>query len=74
MTHKIHELNRSIPTVIGRAFRLLFLLAFIAAPMALKAQSGGQGAITGTVADSTGAAIPDATVAATNNATGGFAG
>src|ERR1035437_5951823 len=34
------------------------------------AQTGGQGAITGTVQDSTGAVVPNATVIAHNNETG----
>lgn len=45
------------------------LMVLLAAPMTLKAQTGGQGAITGMVADSTGAAVADATVTATNTAT-----
>jgi Carboxypeptidase regulatory-like domain len=69
MTHRTNESHRNLSTSIGRAFRLLFLLALVAVPVMLKAQSGGQGAITGTVSDSTGAAIPDATVSATNLAT-----
>jgi hypothetical protein len=47
---------------------LLVLLAF-ATPLALRAQTAGEGTITGSVSDSTGAAIPNATVAATNEAT-----
>ncbi|HEX3570929.1 MAG TPA: TonB-dependent receptor [Acidobacteriaceae bacterium] len=39
-------------------------------PVSVIAQVGGQGAIAGTVTDSTGAAIPDATITATNTATG----
>ncbi len=47
----------------------LLLFCFgIASPA--RAQTGGEGGIQGTVADSTGAAIPNATVTATNNATG----
>jgi hypothetical protein len=39
-------------------------------PSAGTAQTAGEGAIGGTVTDSTGAAVPDATVTATNTATG----
>lgn len=49
------------------ALALAFLFAL---PPHILAQVGGQGAIVGTVTDSTGAAIPDATVTATNTATG----
>lgn len=47
----------------------LFLLALALAPPA-SAQTGGEGGIQGTVADSTGAAIPNAHVTAVNDATG----
>jgi hypothetical protein len=53
--------------------RLLALLLFAGAlfvPTLLSAQTGGNGAITGTVADSTGALVPGAQVTALNNATG----
>ena len=48
---------------------LLLTLAFMAIPGALKAQTAGQGTISGTVTDSTGALVPGATVIATNVAT-----
>ena len=38
-------------------------------PAALRAQTAGEGAITGTVTDSTGAVVPNATIIATNQAT-----
>lgn len=47
----------------------VILLCFGFAPGAF-AQTGGEGGIQGTVTDSTGAAIPNATVTVTNNATG----
>lgn len=47
---------------------LLFIPAVLLAP--LQAQTGGEAGIQGTVADATGAAIPNATVTATNTATG----
>ena len=47
---------------------LLVLLAFM--PMGLKAQTGGEAGIQGTVTDAEGAAIPNATVTVTNDATG----
>jgi Carboxypeptidase regulatory-like domain/TonB dependent receptor len=68
MTHKISGLQ-SFATILRKAFAVLTVTALIGAPVTLKAQTGGQGAITGTVADSTGAAIADATVTATNTAT-----
>jgi Carboxypeptidase regulatory-like domain len=48
--------------------KALFLLA-VASPIALKAQTAGEGTISGIVTDSTGAAVPNATVVATNIAT-----
>ena len=50
-------------------FTLLTLLVLLTVPITLKAQTAGEGAITGSVTDSTGAVIPGATVTATNAAT-----
>ena len=52
---------------LGFLLPLLVLAAVSARPMA--AQTGGQGAISGTVTDTTGAVVSGATVIATNNAT-----
>jgi Carboxypeptidase regulatory-like domain len=54
-----------------RMCKVSFLLAvaFIAIPGVLKAQTAGQGTISGTITDSTGAVVPGATVIATNAAT-----
>jgi hypothetical protein len=51
------------------AYSLMFLLALFA-PSLMKGQTGGEAGIQGTVTDSEGAAIPNATVTVTNNATG----
>jgi hypothetical protein len=48
----------------------VFLVIAMMAPFGAQAQLSGKGAVTGTVADKTGAVIPGAVVAATNNATG----
>ena len=67
MSYKGHfaqhsQLNRVLSLLVSAAL-LLFGLA------TLRAQTGGQGAIAGTITDSTGAVIPNATVIATNTAT-----
>jgi len=52
--------------------RTLFLLVValhFATPVALKAQTAGEGTISGTVTDATGAVVPNATIIATNKAT-----
>src|SRR6266702_1743815 len=69
MTHETNNSCRNFPNVTCIALMMLTLAALLAMPVTLKSQSGGQGAITGTVSDSTGAAIPNATVTATNVAT-----
>lgn len=51
------------------AYTLMLLLAFFT-PSVLIGQTGGEAGIQGTVTDSEGAAIPNATVTVTNNATG----
>ncbi len=48
----------------------LLVFALSASSVASFAQSGGEAGITGTVTDGTGAAVPKATVTATNDATG----
>ncbi|HEX7157432.1 MAG TPA: carboxypeptidase-like regulatory domain-containing protein, partial [Edaphobacter sp.] len=60
-------------TFSSSSLRLLFVctvLLLIAPPASLRGQTAGQGAIQGTVLDTSGAVIPNATIAATNNATG----
>src|SRR5580698_7397511 len=62
----MHAPNRSRCRLSCNVLALLFLLsALVYAPFA-QGQIGGQGAISGTVTDTTGAAIPGATVTATN--------
>jgi hypothetical protein len=61
--------SRSLfPRVVFATF--LFTLCVLLAPAFASAQTGGQGAISGTVTDSTGALVPDASVVARNNGTG----
>jgi hypothetical protein len=51
-------------------FLALLLVLFALVPQTLRAQTGGEAGIQGTVTDGEGAAIPNATVTVTNNATG----
>src|ERR1019366_9591660 len=69
MTHKVNSFHRNLSTAITIVFALFILLALTLAPVTLKAQTAGEGTITGIVKDSAGAAIPGATVVATNVAT-----
>ena len=59
-----------MPFIRGTMFRILPALALIFAALALTAQSGNAGAVRGTVADPTGAVIPNATVHLTNASSG----
>jgi Carboxypeptidase regulatory-like domain len=52
-----------------KAALLLAIASLLALPVTLKAQTAGQGTISGTVTDSTGAVVPNATVTAINDAT-----
>lgn len=54
---------------VRRGLSLFALLALLAVPAALLAQTAGEGTITGTVTDSSGAVVAGATVKATNAAT-----
>ena len=47
----------------------LVVILAISLPCALQAQTAGEGTVTGTVTDSNGAVVPNATVTATNAAT-----
>jgi hypothetical protein len=69
MNHKSNWLSRVLSVRTLGAFRCLPLLAILLAPLALKAQTAGEGTITGTVRDSTGAVVAGATVTATDVAT-----
>jgi len=65
-THRASNFHR---TLLSLALACCFTFCFLALPQ-LFAQTGGEGGIQGSVLDSTGAAIPKATVTATNTATG----
>jgi hypothetical protein len=54
----------------ARLATLLLVISVLLVPAFLSAQTGGNGAISGTVADSTGAVVPGAKVTALNTATG----
>jgi hypothetical protein len=64
------DIFRGAPAnVFCKEFLLLAITLVVVSPIVLKAQTAGEGTISGTVTDSTGAAIPNATVIATNTAT-----
>jgi hypothetical protein len=72
-THDWCSISRSkqhkrIGLFVGLALTLC--LTLLVSPNSLIAQTGGEAGIQGTVLDSTGAAIPNATITATNTATG----
>ncbi|QEE30889.1 TonB-dependent receptor [Terriglobus albidus] len=54
----------------SRLLGMLALLAVVLMPGMLPAQTGGEGGLQGSVTDSTGAAVPDATIIITNQGTG----
>ena len=63
--------NRHLPlTTIPKTFILLVLLALVGFAFPAFAQTGGQGALEGTVMDPGGAVIPHATITATNQSSG----
>jgi hypothetical protein len=65
---KLSVLRRSLQRY--ALFGLIVLLGSMGMTSLARAQNGGDGTITGTVTDPTGALIASATVTATNNATG----
>lgn len=65
-----HPFERSSRRNRGLLFLSLVLLLTALTPRALLAQTGGEAGIQGTITDAEGAAIPNATVTITNNATG----
>jgi hypothetical protein len=70
MNYKINTSDCIFTKAVLRVFSPLALFALIAVPNALQAQTGGEGAITGTVTDPSGAVVAGASVTATNIATG----
>ena len=69
MNHTCFTSGSTFTKAVLRGFSLFALLALFAVPNALKAQTAGEGTITGTVTDSSGAVIAGATVTAINAAT-----
>ena len=72
MTLQRNELHDTLAAAAGRMLSLLAVFALLAlavSPMTLRAQTAGEGTITGTVRDSAGAVVAGATVTATNAAT-----
>lgn len=62
--------ERIAPSRWTRVLGMLALLAVVLMPGVLPAQTGGEGGLQGSVTDSTGAAVPDATIIITNQGTG----
>jgi hypothetical protein len=73
---KMQKMREASTTPMGGLLRfqgwslLALLVITMMVPLGAKAQLSGKGAITGTVMDGTGAVVPGATIAATNDATG----
>jgi hypothetical protein len=63
-------LNGVVSAKGGRTFFVCLLVLAALVPLNLHAQTGGEAGIQGTVTDAAGAAIPNATVTVTNDATG----
>jgi hypothetical protein len=64
------RISRNPFAVLARLLLILAAVGFLfATPVPLSAQTGGEAGISGAVTDPTGAAVPKATVTATNNAT-----
>src|ERR1035437_9967199 len=61
--------GRSVSNWIGRSFGVLIALILVLAPTMGRSQISGTGSIQGTVSDTTGAVIPNASVVLTNDAT-----
>jgi hypothetical protein len=69
MTQKSNGFRRGVSAAIVTPLSFFILLAILISPVALKAQTGGEGAIQGTVTDPTGAVIAGGAVTVTNVAT-----
>ena len=69
MNRKTRARSDSFSTIAGQLLFLVTLLWLSPSHVFVEAQTGGQGAITGTVTDSTGAIVPNAVVTITNKAT-----
>jgi hypothetical protein len=69
MNPRKNMLRSKFANTVSRTLFLLAVTLLIATPVALNAQTAGEGTISGTVTDSSGALVPNATVIATNVAT-----
>ncbi len=69
MHSRTSRFRGSFANAVGSAFLFLAVAWQIVGPVAVRAQTAGEGTISGTVTDSTGAAVPNAVVTATNIAT-----
>jgi hypothetical protein len=70
MNHTCFASGSTFTKSVLRVFSLFALFALLAVPTTLMAQTGGEGAISGSVTDSSGAVVAGASVTATNIATG----
>ena len=70
MNHMVVTSSCMFTKAVLRVFSLFALFALLAVPTALKAQTGGTGAIEGTVTDPSGSVVARATVTAADTLTG----
>jgi hypothetical protein len=68
MTSTATRFNRIFPAITQTTICLVTMLCLAFAPLVLRAQTAGEGELTGTVKDETGAVVANATVTATNAA------
>ena len=69
MNQGIKQFHRLLLAEAGKGLCWFTICALVGGPLHLRAQTAGEGAIAGTVTDSTGSVIPNATITATDSAT-----
>jgi Carboxypeptidase regulatory-like domain len=69
MNLRSHTFRRQLRSFVRLLFLELIFAEFTLIPLSVHAQTAGEGTISGTVTDSSGAAIPNAQITATNTAT-----
>ena len=69
MNSRKNSFRDNLAETLSKTMFLLVAALAITTPVALRAQTAGEGTLSGTVTDSTGAVVPNATVTATNTAT-----